>query len=127
MAKPSPRKTERREKKRQKRKTRERPHLAKKDMMARFPDVLYDGTASEWLMTEVERSLKNILSEHHRLLPPVMVDAFRRAKAKGFAPVLKDNACEQVAKLLEMKETDPEGYYRQVLSCNHLYCRRWER
>ena len=37
------------------------------------------------------------------------------------------NACEQVAKLLELKETDPEAHYRQVLSCNHLYCRRWER
>ena len=37
------------------------------------------------------------------------------------------NACEQVAKLLELKENDPEEYYRQVLSCNHLYCRRWER
>jgi hypothetical protein len=37
------------------------------------------------------------------------------------------NACEQVAKLLELKDTDPEGYYRQMLSYNHLYCRRWER
>ena len=37
------------------------------------------------------------------------------------------NACEQVAKLLELKETDPEAYYRQMLSYNHLYCRRWER
>ena len=37
------------------------------------------------------------------------------------------NACEQVAKLLELKETDPEGYYRQMLSYNHMYCRRWER
>ena len=37
------------------------------------------------------------------------------------------NACEQVAKLLEMKETDPEAYYRQMLSYNHMYCRRWNR
>ena len=37
------------------------------------------------------------------------------------------NACEQVAKLLELKDADPEGYYRQMLSYNHLYCRRWER
>jgi len=37
------------------------------------------------------------------------------------------NACEQVTKLLEMKETDPEAYYRQILSHNHMYCRRWER
>ncbi|NQT36040.1 MAG: hypothetical protein HQ581_01045, partial [Planctomycetes bacterium] len=37
------------------------------------------------------------------------------------------NASEQVAKLLELKETDPEEYYRQMLSCNHMYCRRWER
>ena len=37
------------------------------------------------------------------------------------------NACEHVAKLLELKETDPEEYYRQMLSYNHMYCRRWER
>ena len=37
------------------------------------------------------------------------------------------NACEQVVKLLEQKEADPEAYYRQVLSYNHMYCRRWER
>ena len=27
------------------------------------------------------------------------------------------NACEHVAKLLELKETDPEGYYRRASSC----------
>jgi len=37
------------------------------------------------------------------------------------------NACEQVAKLLELKETDPEQYYRQMLSYNRMYCGRWER
>lgn len=37
------------------------------------------------------------------------------------------NACEQVAKLLELKDTDPEEYYRQMLSFNHMYCRRWKR
>jgi hypothetical protein len=37
------------------------------------------------------------------------------------------NACEQVAKLLKLKEADPERYYRQMLSYNHMYCRRWER
>jgi hypothetical protein len=36
-------------------------------------------------------------------------------------------ACEEVAKLLALKENDPEEYYRQILSTNHLYCRRWER
>jgi hypothetical protein len=36
------------------------------------------------------------------------------------------NACEQVAKPLELKETDPEAYYRQMLSYNYMYCRRWE-
>ena len=37
------------------------------------------------------------------------------------------NACEQVAKLLELKETDPEEYYRKMMSYNHMYCRRYER
>ncbi len=37
------------------------------------------------------------------------------------------NACQHVAKLLELKETDPEEYYRQMLSYNHTYCWRWER
>jgi hypothetical protein len=37
------------------------------------------------------------------------------------------NACEQVAKLLELKDTDPEEYYRQILSCSYMYCRRWQR
>jgi len=37
------------------------------------------------------------------------------------------NACEQVSKLLELKETEPEAYYRQMLSYNRMYCKRWER
>ena len=37
------------------------------------------------------------------------------------------NACEHVAKLLELKETDPEEYYKQMMAYNHMYCRRWER
>ena len=37
------------------------------------------------------------------------------------------NACEQVARLLELKETAPEEYYRKMLHCNHIYCRQWER
>jgi len=37
------------------------------------------------------------------------------------------NACEHVAKLLELKDTDPEAYYRQMLSYNRMYCRQWER
>ena len=37
------------------------------------------------------------------------------------------NASEQVAKLLKLKETDPEKYYRQLLSYNHMYCREWQR
>ena len=37
------------------------------------------------------------------------------------------NACEQVGTLLEQKENDPEAYYRQMLSYNHMYCRRWDR
>ena len=37
------------------------------------------------------------------------------------------NACEQIAKLLKLKESDPEAYYRQMLSYNHMYCRRWKR
>ena len=41
--------------------------------------------------------------------------------------IIMVNACEQVARLLELKETDPEEYYREILSYNHLYCRRWER
>jgi len=45
----------------------------------------------------------------------------------GEMKTLMINSCEQVAKLLELKENDPEGYYRQMLSYNHMYCRRWER
>jgi hypothetical protein len=41
--------------------------------------------------------------------------------------MLMINACQRVAKLLDLKETDPEVYYRQMLSYNHTYCRRWER
>lgn len=37
------------------------------------------------------------------------------------------NACEQVAKLLELKESDPEEYYKKMMSYGHMYCRRWER
>ena len=90
MSKPSAKKNARRKAKEQKRKYRERPHLAKKEMAARFPEILYDGTASEWLMTEVKNSLRDIVSEHHKLLPSAVVDAFRRAKVEGFSPVLKD-------------------------------------
>ena len=37
------------------------------------------------------------------------------------------NACEHVAKLLELKETAPHEYYRQMRSFNRMYCRGWER
>ncbi len=37
------------------------------------------------------------------------------------------NASEQVAKLLKLKEVAPQEYYRQMLSFNRMYCRRWER
>ena len=37
------------------------------------------------------------------------------------------NACEYVAKLLELKESDPEAYYRQMLVYNRTHCRGWER
>ena len=36
-------------------------------------------------------------------------------------------ACEHVAGLLHVKETDPEQYYRTLMAYGHLYCRRWER
>ena len=36
-------------------------------------------------------------------------------------------ACEQVAQLLRMKETDPEGYYLEMMSYGWRFCRRWER
>ncbi len=41
--------------------------------------------------------------------------------------MLMINACEQVTKLLKLKETNPEEYYRQMLSYNRTYCRQWER
>jgi len=37
------------------------------------------------------------------------------------------NACEQVAKLLQLKEDDPEEYYKRMIAYNNMYCRRWER
>ena len=36
-------------------------------------------------------------------------------------------ACEQVAQLLRMKETDPEGYYLEMMSYGWRFCQRWER
>jgi hypothetical protein len=36
-------------------------------------------------------------------------------------------ACEQVVQLLRMKETDPEGYYLEMMSYGWRFCRRWER
>ncbi len=41
--------------------------------------------------------------------------------------MLMINACEHVTKLLELKETDPEEYYKKIMAYNHMYCRRWER
>jgi hypothetical protein len=37
------------------------------------------------------------------------------------------NACEHVAKLLQLKQDDPEGYYRKLMAYNRTYCRGWER
>lgn len=37
------------------------------------------------------------------------------------------NACRQMAKLLQLKESDPEEYYRFLGSYNLRYCRKWER
>lgn len=37
------------------------------------------------------------------------------------------SACRQLAKLLELKETNPAEYERQMKSYNWRYCRRWER
>ena len=37
------------------------------------------------------------------------------------------SACRQLAKLLELKATDPAEYDRQIKSYNWRYCRRWER
>jgi hypothetical protein len=36
-------------------------------------------------------------------------------------------ACEQVAPLPRMKETDPEGYYREMMGYGWRFCRGWER
>ena len=36
-------------------------------------------------------------------------------------------ACEQVVLLLRMKETDPEGYYLEMMSYGWRFCRGWER
>lgn len=37
------------------------------------------------------------------------------------------NASEHVARLLKLKETDPEEYYAQIFDFNRKYCRGWER
>ncbi len=37
------------------------------------------------------------------------------------------NACEQVEKLLQLKETAPEQYFLQIKSYNFRYCRTWNR
>jgi hypothetical protein len=37
------------------------------------------------------------------------------------------NACRQLAKLLELKATDPAEYEGQIRSYNNRYCRGWER
>src|SRR5262245_30380915 len=37
------------------------------------------------------------------------------------------SACRQLAQLLELKETDPGEYERQIKSYNWRYCRGWER
>ena len=37
------------------------------------------------------------------------------------------NACQQLAKLLELKSSDPAEYARQIASYNFRYCRSWER
>ena len=36
-------------------------------------------------------------------------------------------ACEQVVQLLQVKETDPEGYYLEMMSYGWRFCRGWER
>ena len=41
--------------------------------------------------------------------------------------MLMINACEHVAKLLQLKESDPEEYYKQMMAYSHMYCRRWKR
>ena len=37
------------------------------------------------------------------------------------------NACQQVEKLLRLKDSDPDEYWRQIISYGHRYCRGWER
>jgi hypothetical protein len=37
------------------------------------------------------------------------------------------NACRQLATLLEMKESDPAEYQRQIKSYGFRFCRKWER
>ena len=37
------------------------------------------------------------------------------------------SACRQMAALLELKESDPDEYQRQIKSYNWRYCRNWER
>ena len=36
-------------------------------------------------------------------------------------------ACEQVAKLLHLKESDPSAYYLFIMEYNLRYCRHWQR
>lgn len=36
-------------------------------------------------------------------------------------------ACRQLAKLLELKATDPIAYYEKMGRYNQSYCREWER
>ncbi len=37
------------------------------------------------------------------------------------------NACEMMEKLLRLKESDPDEYYRQIKDYNFDYCGDWER
>lgn len=37
------------------------------------------------------------------------------------------NACRKMEELLQLKESDPEEYYRFIGSYNWRYCRQWER
>ena len=36
-------------------------------------------------------------------------------------------ACEQLCMLMQLKESDPAEYERQIKSYNFRYCRKWER
>ena len=40
---------------------------------------------------------------------------------------LMKSVCRQLATLLQLKETDPAEYERQIKSYNWRYCRAWER